>query len=279
MITFGKQIRLSWALALIASGMLGQNQNQPQDVKPAQAPAAPASATPADVDGEPKPPRFSFGVKVDLLPQRLFQTQYTTASTTNPILNSAYFGSSPGSRRWLGLTSEYRLTGNVSLAVDLFYHQAEFTQLTQIKSGLQDPNSSYDNRPLTSITQDTRAQYWDIPFVARYYGLYKSGRRGLGWMKQTYGLGGVTYRHVSNIRTGTSTSNPDGSTDYSEIPSKAQHTNLAGAVGGVGYNLFELRKFRWMIEGRYTRWSGNTFQGPAYRSQQNQSQLGFIFTY
>jgi hypothetical protein len=58
-----------------------------------------------------------------------------------------------------------------------------------------------------------------------------------------------------------------------------QHTNLAGMVAGVGYNLFELHKFKWMIEARYTRWVGNTFQGPAYRSQQNQADLGFSFTY
>jgi hypothetical protein len=279
MINFGKQLRLSWALALLASHVFGQSQNPSQDTKSAQTPPATAASTSANVDGEPKPPRFSIGVHVDYLPQRLFQTQYTTASTTNPVLSTAYFGSSPGSRRWLGLTGEYRLKGNIALAVDFYYHQAEYTQLRQIKSGTQDPNSSYDNRPLTSITQDTRAQYWDVPFVARYYGLYKSGGRSLGWMKQTYASGGVTYRHVGNIRTGTSTSNADGSTDYNEIPAKAQHTNLAGVVGGIGYNLFELHKFRWMIEGRYTRWSGNTFQGPAYRSQQNQAQLGFIFAY
>ena len=269
-----KQLRLSWTLALFASLAFGQSQTQPPDTK---APST-ASAPSAIADGEPKPPRFSFGVRVDYLPQRLFQTQYTTASTTNPILSYAYFGSSPGSRRWLGLTGEYRVKGSVALAVDFFYHQAEYTQLTQIKSGIQDPNSSFDNRPLTSITQDTRAAYWDVPFVVRYYGPYKDVP-GLGWMKQVNVSGGVSYRHVGNIRTGTSTSNPDGSTDYNEIPAKVQHTNLAGVVAGVGYTLFELHKFRWMIEGRYTRWSGNTFQGPAYRSQQNQADLGFSFTY
>lgn len=279
MLNFGKQLRLSWVLALLAGRAFAQSQTPPQDTKPSQAPPATASATSANINGELKPPRFSFGVQLDLLPQRLFQTQYTTASTTNPILSYAYFGSSPGSRRWLGLTSEYHLKGNVSLAVNFSYHQAEYTQLSQITSGLLDPNSSYDNRPLTSITQDTRAGYWDVPFVARYYGLYKGGAPGLGWMKQTYASGGVSYRHVGNIRTGTSTSNPDGSTDYNEIAAKAQHTNLAGVVAGVGYNLFELHKFRWMIEARYTRWSGNTFQGPAYRSQQNQAELGFSFTY
>ena len=274
MINFGKQLRLSWVLTFLAVCAFGQSQNSTQ----VQTPPAGTSSSP-NVDPEPKPPRFSIGVKVDYLPQRLFQTQYTTTSSTNPILSTEYFGSSPGSRRWLGLTGEYRLKGDIALAVDFYYHQAEYTQLSQIKSGTQDPNSSYDNRPLTSITQDTRAAYWDVPFVARYYGLYKSGGRGLGWMKQTYASGGITYRHVGNIRTGTSTSYPDGSTDYNEIPAKAQHTNLAGVVAGVGYNLFELRKFRWMIEGRYTRWSGTSFQGPAYRSQQNQGQLGFTFSY
>jgi hypothetical protein len=242
-------------------------------------PAAGQDPAPATDQGEPKPERYHFGILVEYFPQRLFQTPYATASSTNPILSYAYFGRAPDSRYWLGLTGEYNLTDRISLSADFFHHQAEYTQLTQIRSGIQDPNSSYDNRQLISVNEDTRADYWDIPFVARYYGLHHSSRKGLAWMKDTYALGGAAYRHVSNIRTGTSTTNADGSTSYNEIPAKPQHTNLLGVIAGAGFKLFEDGKFKSMIEVRYTRWAGYTFQGPAYRSQQNQFQIGLSVTY
>jgi hypothetical protein len=260
------------ALTLLAPPIFGQSDNAVHDNKPIQAP-------PANDAAEPDTPRFYIGARFDFFPQRLFQTPYTTASSVNPILSYAYLGSSSGSRYWLGLTGEYRLHGNLWLGVDFFHHQAEYTQVTQIKSGTQDPNSSYDNRQVTTVSEDTRAAYWDVPFVVRYYGLYHSGRRGLGWTKQTYALGGAAYRHVGNVRTGTSTSNADSSTTYDETPAKALHTNLAGVVAGVGFKVFEYGKFKSMFEGRYTRWSGFTFEGPAYGSQRNQFDLGLSFAY
>jgi hypothetical protein len=216
---------------------------------------------------------------VEYFPERFFQTQYVTTSSTNPILSSGYFGTSAGSKETLGLTAEYLLTKRLSVGLDFFYHQEEYIQLAQIKSGIQDPNSSYDNRPLTSITQDTRANYWDVPLVARYYSLKNKAPRGLGWLSQTFLIGGGAYRHVSNIRTGTSTSLPDGSTSYNETPAAPSNRNVLGLVGGVGYKLFEYGKFKAMGEARYTRWFGYTFQGPAYESQKNQLEIGLSFTY
>jgi hypothetical protein len=240
---------------------------------------APLAFGQATDQAEPKTSRLHIGIQINYLPQRLFTTQYATASSTVPILSYAYFGSSPGAHYWLGLTGEYQLTSHLSVGAEFFHHQAEYTQLTQIKSGVQDPTSSYDNRQVTSITEDTRAAYWDVPFVARYYSFHESSRRSLSWIKDVYAVGGVTYRHAGNIRTGTSTSNADSSTAYNEVATKPLHTNLAGFVAGAGYKLFEYGKFKSMIDARYTRWSGSTFQGPSFRSQQNQVQLGINFTY
>ena len=283
MINICKQVRSTiCAVALLGSLVFAQAVQQPT----APPPTPPPSGTPStNQDNTPgsdvtaTPPRISFGVRVEYFPERFFQTQYVTTSSTNPILNSAYFGTSAGAKDTLGLTGEYLLTKRISIGIDFFYHQEEYTQLDQIKSGLKDPNSSYDNRPLTSITQDTRANYWDVPVVARYYSLHNKNPRGLGWLSQTFLIGGGAYRHVSNIRTGTSTSLPDGSTSYNETPVAPANRNLLGVVGGVGYKLFEYGKFKAMGEARYTRWFGYTFQGPAYESQKNQLEIGLSFTY
>ena len=283
MINICKQVRFTiFTAALLVSSAFAQTVQQPT----APPPTPPPSTTPStNQDNTPgtdvtaTPPRISFGVRVEYFPVRFFQTQYVTTSSTNPILNSAYFGTSAGSKYTLGVTGEYLLTKHISVGADFFYHQEEYTQLDQIKSGLRDPNSSYDNRPLTSITQDTRANYLDVPVVARYYFHREKAPRGLGWISQTFVLGGGTYRHVSNIRTGTSTSLPDSSTSYNETPVVPAHNNLFGVTGGVGYKLFEYGKFKAMGEARYTRWFNYTFQGPAYESQKNQLEIGLSFTY
>lgn len=245
MINICKQVRFTiGAVALL--GTLAYAQTAPPQQPSAPPPTPPPTATQQDntpgTDVTATPPRISFGVRVEYFPERFFQTQFVTTSSTNPILSSDYFGTSAGSKQTLGLTAEYLLTRRISLGLDFFYHQEEYTQLDQIKSGVQDPNSSYDNRPLTSITQDTRANYWDVPVVARYYGLRQKAPRGLGWLSQTFLIGGGAYRHVSNIRTGTSTSLPDGSTSYNEIPVAPTNRNLLGVVGGVGIQSVRVRK-------------------------------------
>ncbi|HTB12303.1 MAG TPA: hypothetical protein VK752_12055 [Bryobacteraceae bacterium] len=278
-----KQVRFTiCAMAIFGSAGLAQTVQQPTAPPPTPPPTTSPSTNQDNTPGTDitaTPPKISFGVRIEYFPERFFQTQYVTTSTTNPIQDSAYFGTSAGSKYTLGLTAEYLLTRRISVGLDFFYHQEEYIQLAQIKSGLKDPNSSYDNRPLTSITQDTRANYWDVPIVARYYGIRSKAPRGLGWLSQTFLIGGGAYRHVSNIRTGTSTTFPDTSTTYNEIPVTPNNRNLLGVVGGVGYKLFEYGKFKSMGEFRYTRWFGYTFQGPAYESQKNQLEIGLSFSY
>ena len=293
MIHISKHVRFTFCAALLVARLaFAQSATPAQQQPPATPPNTPAPAnTPPPVtptvgaDNTPgtdvtvTPTRYNFGFRIEYFPERFFKTQYVTVNTTNPILSTGSFATSAGSKLAYGLTSEFRLTSRFSVGVDFFRHQEEYTQLSQIKSGTPDPNSSFDNRPLTSVTQDTRAYYWDFPVVGRYYTPHFKARRGFGWISQTYVLGGGTYRHLSDVRTGTSTSLPDGSTSYNEIPATPNRNNLVGAVGGAGYKLFEYGKFKSMIEARYTRWFGYTFQGPAYQSVKNQVELGVSFTY
>ncbi len=267
-----------------SAAQASQTVQQPGTTQQPAAPAPPATPS-ASQDNTPSSdatvtsPRYSFGFRVEYFPQRFFQTAFTTINTTNPILSTSSFGTSAGSKLSFGLASEFRLNDHVTVGLDFFRHQEEYTQLSLIKSGLQDPNSSYDNRPVTSVTQDTRADYWDFPLVARYYGFHLKRIKYMNWLGQTYLLGGGAFRHVSNIRTGTSTSEPDGSTSYNEIPAAPLHNNLLGVVGGGGYKVFEYGKFKALAEARYTRWFDSTFEGAAYRGAKNQVELGLSFTY
>ena len=197
MINICKQVRFTiCAVALLGSSAFAQTVQQPTAPQPTPPPSTTQDNTPG-IDVTTPPPRYSFGARIENFPQRFFQTQYVTTNTTNPILSSAYFGTSAGAKYTLGLTGEYLMTKRISIGADFFYHQEEYTQLDQVKSGIQDPNSSYDNRPLTSVTQNTRANYWDIPVVARYYGLRSKAPRGLGWLSQSFLIGGGAYLNVT----------------------------------------------------------------------------------
>jgi hypothetical protein len=232
-----------------------------------------AQDTPADTT-KPETRRYSIGARIGYDVTRLFDTNTTTASTTSPIADYTYLGSSHSGKRILAALGEYRLTDHISIAVEFTRHQAEYTQVTQIRSGKTDPNSSTDKRQVTTVTQDTRANYWEMPFLARYYNVTNRYKLSRGFV-----TGGLTYRHIGNIRTSNATQNADGSTAYDETPAATDRTNQLGFVAGIGARFLDEFKINAMPEVRYTRWFGETFHGPSYRSATNQIEIGLSVTF
>jgi hypothetical protein len=94
-------------------------------------------------------------------------------------------------------------------------------------------------------------------------------------LSKTYFAGGMQYRRVGRIRTGTEYSNADGTTDYTEIAASAQKKNQFGITVGIGMRFIDQVGIRVAPEIRYTRWVGATFQGTSYRSVSNQLEAGF----
>ena len=138
-----------------------------------------------------------------------------------------------------------------------------------MKSGTIDPNSGGDDRKTTTIAQTSKANYWEFPFLAHYYGI----RRGKLWSR-SYVSGGVALRHVGRVRTGTGYAYADGTTDYNEVPAVPNRSNQVGLVVGAGLRFIDSFNIKLTPEVRFTRWLGTTFQGIAYRSAANQVQAG-----
>ena len=128
MINICKQVRLTiCTTALLVSSAVAQTVQQPTAPPPTAPPGTTQDNTPGS-DIIAKPPRFNFGVRVEYFPERFFQTQYVQTASTNPILNSAYFGTSNGSKYSLGLTAEYLLSQHVgSSRVDLQACKLEYS--------------------------------------------------------------------------------------------------------------------------------------------------------
>jgi hypothetical protein len=214
------------------------------------------------------------GFRVEYYPLRFFDITTVQTTTNTPAASYTYTAKSNSPKYIVGPAAEYRWSSHLSLGVELHFHHADYTQTTTLRSGVPPPNSSFDTRTTTTITQDSKINYWEIPLVAHYYGFLKEGR-----FSRSYASGGVQYRHVGRIRTGNTYSYPDGTSDYNETPPPASLTNQFGAVVGVGMRFLDDFNIKMAPEIRYIRWFGTTLQGPAFRSAANQfeASIGLSF--
>jgi len=225
-------------------------------------------------DANPAVGRPSVGFRIEYIASPLFLTTTAQASTTTPVAAYTYSSSIPPPRASLAPMVEYRLTRHLSLGLELHYQEAQYQQTTQFISGMQDPNSTSDDRKTSTVVETTRAKYWEVPLVARYCGFPH-----LAILGNIYTLGGAKWRHVGRIRTGTEFSYADGTTDYNEIPAQPLRTNQVGVVGGVGYRIVNSLRMKFTPELRFVHWQGIAFQGMTYRSARNQVELSLGWSY
>lgn len=230
-----------------------------------------------DEDTPPVIRRPSFGARVEYVQSRLFTTSSADASTTSPVADYHYSGSTPAHGLVFTPTAEYRLRPNLSIGLEFHFLHAQYKQRTEIRTGTTDPAFATDTRKVTTVTESTKASYYEVPVLLHYYGLRHKGLFGL-WAK-SYATGGFTYRHVGTIRSGTEYANADGSTDYNEIAVAADHTNQLGLVAGIGLRFVDAFRIKVAPEVRYTRWLSTTFHGEAFRSAANQLTAGLGFSF
>lgn len=218
--------------------------------------------------------KYNFGFRVDYIPLRQFSVSTATASTTKPIADYTYTGSTSSPKLAFGPVFEMRLIRHISVGAELSFHHAEYGQVTMIRTGQKNPAASTDSRPVTTITEASKANLWDIPVLARYHNI-----RDSGIFKGFYPLAGITYRHVGRIRTGNATVNADSSTAYNEIPAPVAHRNLIGFTGGIGYRFVDELGIKIVPEIRFTHFTTDAFHGLSYRSNPNQAQAGVGITF
>ncbi len=218
--------------------------------------------------------KYNFGIRVDYIPFRMFNTSTATASTTSPIADYTYTGSTKSPKIAFGPVFEMRLTKHLSIGGELSFHHAKYAQITQKRSGRKDPNAGTDARPVATFTENTKATYWDIPVIVRYRTLIDKRV-----VRSFYPLAGVVFRHVGHVSTSNEIVNADASTDYNEIKAKASHGNQIGFTAGIGYRFVDELGIKIVPEIKFTRWMNHTFEGLSYNSNQNQAQVGVGITF
>src|SRR5215472_8106206 len=130
--------------------------------------------------------RPSIGLRFQYTQTRPFETSSAEASTTKPIADYNYSATSGSRGLVLTPNVEYRLRPRLTLGLEFQFHHSQYRQVTEIRSGKKDPNLATDDRAVSTVTETTKASYWEVPLLAHYYGLSK---RGIG--ARTYLSGGV----------------------------------------------------------------------------------------
>jgi hypothetical protein len=213
--------------------------------------------------------RYIIGGRVQAFPLALFDVKTVSTSTTQPIADYTYTGSTETERLALTPAFEFRLNSRWSIGTDFMFHHGKYQEKEEERSGKKDPNASTDDRNVTTITRTTQANYWELPVLVRHYGL-----RRLGLLSKAYVLGGLGFRYVGKVRTGNEYSYADGTTDYNEAPAQPSRRNQFGAVAGFGLRFIDDFNLKVMPEIRFTRWAGVTFEGQSYRSVSNELRVG-----
>ena len=247
---------------------------------PAQQPsgaAAPAQAAaqPAAVQAAPEPEvknwragvRFS-GQFLDLFDESSLNTfdsipwKYTSSATTD-ISNRLGFG----------VTFGYDITSRVSLNLDVLYRRAGYRSGLEITEGEDDLDTTEDERKISSGFEQTKADYWDLPFTMRIHDGV-AAKRVRGFIE----VGGAL-RHATSIRTYTELEQPGQTGTVDTTAAKPANANVLGAVVGAGWDWRTSKGINIVPQVRYTYWMKPVFDSIRTRSSRNQIEflLGISF--
>ncbi|MBI4893617.1 MAG: outer membrane beta-barrel protein [Acidobacteria bacterium] len=286
---FGPRFALLVACLALSLGLSAQSSTSPGQPKPApgaqstapQAPVAikelpPAQAPPPGlVDSGAYIRRFTFGGTLSWLPLSLIQGGKKSETYGTPPISiesqadnkSKYFG--------VGATMDAYILERYSINLSLIWRRAGYHLTTKLHDTVDDPGTSTDERTLMmTVTEDTRADYYDLPLLVRRYS--KSRFEG-GW-RYFYEAGG-TARVVRNIRSQTQVDTADYSTCCSEVPATPSSKSAFGASAGAGVMLKDDFGIKIIPGVRYTYWFGGIFNERAAVSRRHQVDVGVSFVF
>ncbi len=212
--------------------------------------------------------RFSAGVRasvltLDLLNSTASSTSPTTETTVATTLTPAY------PRLGGGVTVEYAASRRVLVSVDVMYRYFAYSSDTTTNLTLPDGTSQ-----ITDVAESTHARYWDLPILARYCtrpARTASARVFLG--------AGASFRMVSNVRTTTITTNPDGTQIVDNTPRTPLNRLTYGAVATAGFRVKDDFGIKVTPEVRYIRWISNLFEGWPAQQRKNELQVVIGLTF
>jgi len=151
------------------------------------------------------------------------------------------------------------------MTVDGLFSRAGYDASTTTET---QPPEGEEPEFISAQYERTRADYWDVPILARYYytGFDEDPAR-------LYLTGGIALRMVSGISTYSELVQDDDISDTSTSPVPVSNRVIPGAVVGGGLRLRDEVGLKVDIEVRFTRWFQRTFDSKVARSALNQGAV------
>jgi hypothetical protein len=174
---------------------------------------------------------FSLGFRVRGFSTDIFEDGKSTANrhdtTPNANTTQTFATTSNSGKFTLGPAIEVPLPWRLSILGEFYFQHASYTKVTTTYKGIDDLSSSALK---STVTERTKASYWDIPLLVRYRPFGK-----FGILSKAFLEGGAAVRFAKNVRSGTETLNADQSTAYNEIPVRPAAETVTGTILGAGF--------------------------------------------
>lgn len=282
---FGLRPALLLACATLCLGLSAQTASSASTSSQSPQAATPKPATPVQAPAQGPAPslvdsgayirRFNFGGTLSFLPLSLMQGGKKSEVYGTPPVSiesqadqkSAYFGA--------GATLEAFVTDRYAVSLGLIWRRAGYRLTTKLHDTIDNTATTEDERTLlTTTTEETRANYYDLPLLVRRY---NKSRFEPGW-RYFYEAGG-TLRTVRNIRTATQLETQTTVECCSEIPVTPSAKSIYGVTAGAGIVLRDDFGIKIIPEVRYTRWFGGIFNTRSATSRRDQVDVSISFTF
>ena len=266
------KIKVCFLAALLSSATLyAQNQTQTP---------TPQSSTSVKQDLKPRAyvRRFSMGAALSVLALPTVPNRTTSNIVANPALDAIYTTTGTFDlwhRIGYGATAQLSVTERFAVNIGLFVHKVQYQMNSDVFEGTDNPTTLVDERRHTVRNEDTRAKFYDLPVLVRYYGKdrHKPGPR---WFLE----GGGAVRRVSNIKSSIDTTIGTAATVCCDTaPIKPFKRTAPGAVAGLGFQLIDDFGIRIVPEVRYTRWFDQAFNSFSTGTQRNQIEAMISLTF
>jgi hypothetical protein len=169
-----------------------------------------------------------------------------------------------------GVALQIALTERLALSLDLFRRKIGYRNYTETRTGTDKPETTWDERTLSSSAEQTRANVWEFPVLGRYYTKDRHNYGPRGFFE-----GGLSIRRAGGVITFTQS----GGECCIQIPAALAHRYVTGVVGGAGLQVMDDFGVKVIPEVRYTRWFSRNFDTPPAQTARHQLEilLGITF--
>jgi len=207
--------------------------------------------------------RFSVTARISVLPLKPVSESTVRENLTVGPTEVSTTSESLANRVGGGIGLQLALSDRFAVNADLLYRKLGYRNTTELRTGVDNPNTTDDDRTLRTIINETETGAWELPVVLRRYSRSRF-EDGPLWFFEAGGA-------VRRARKATAFSENDG--EFSQVSPNVSRRYRPGVVAGFGVHLTDDFGIRIIPEVRYTYWFSRTIDDRPARSAAHQAEV------